>query len=206
MKTLILNAKHWHIFTLSFGLPFLFFILIIASIESKAISSTYPMSLIISCTIAFFPFIILITGFTLFSWIWLTAIGLQVYLPEDIKLKSGKFKILFILSITYIISLNILSSLSPLRIFYTLSSPFINTEAIFLIMFANVTLLDLAAFLCMLYCLYFIAKTIKTVELKRQVSFSDFAGEFFMIWFYPIGIWIIQPRINKIITNEVVSE
>ena len=49
---------------------------------------------------------------------------------------------------------------------------------------------------------YFVAKTYKTVELQRQVSFSDFAGEFFMIWFYPIGIWIIQPKLNKIIENE----
>ena len=23
--------------------------------------------------------------------------------------------------------------------------------------------------------------------------------QFFMIWFYPVGIWIIQPKINKMI-------
>jgi hypothetical protein len=52
---------------------------------------------------------------------------------------------------------------------------------------------------CIFYTLYFVAKTFKTVELQREVKFSDFAGEFFMIWFYPIGIWIIQPKINKMI-------
>ena len=52
---------------------------------------------------------------------------------------------------------------------------------------------------CIFYSLYFVAKTFKTVELQREVSFSDFAGEFFMIWFYPIGIWIVQPKINKMI-------
>ena len=49
------------------------------------------------------------------------------------------------------------------------------------------------------YSLYFVAKTFKTVELQREVTFSDFAGEFFMIWFFPIGIWVIQPKINKMI-------
>ena len=33
---------------------------------------------------------------------------------------------------------------------------------------------------------------------KPETEFSDFAREFFMILFYPIGIWIIQPRINKL--------
>ena len=62
--------------------------------------------------------------------------------------------------------------------------------------------LHLFSMFCIFYSLYFVAKTYKTVELQRQVSFSDFAGEFFMIWFYPIGIWIIQPKLNKIIENE----
>ena len=47
--------------------------------------------------------------------------------------------------------------------------------------------------------MYFVAKTLKTVELQKEVLFSDFAGEFFIVWFFPIGIWIIQPKINKII-------
>jgi hypothetical protein len=38
---------------------------------------------------------------------------------------------------------------------------------------------------------------VKTIELQREVTFSDFAGEFFLIWFYPVGIWIIQPKVNK---------
>jgi len=51
---------------------------------------------------------------------------------------------------------------------------------------------------CLFYCLYFIAKALKTVELQRPVTFSDYAGEFFLLWFYPVGVWILQPRINQI--------
>jgi len=52
---------------------------------------------------------------------------------------------------------------------------------------------------CLFYCLYFVAKTLKTVELQREVSFNDFIAEFFLTWFFPIGVWILQPRINKMI-------
>jgi hypothetical protein len=52
------------------------------------------------------------------------------------------------------------------------------------------------------YSLYFIAKELKSVELQKPVTFSDFAGEFFLLWFFPIGIWIIQPRINKIFESK----
>ena len=50
---------------------------------------------------------------------------------------------------------------------------------------------------CIFFMLYKAAKTIKTVELQKKVTFSDFAGEFFLMWFFPLGIWIVQPKINK---------
>jgi hypothetical protein len=48
-----------------------------------------------------------------------------------------------------------------------------------------------------------VAKTIKTVELQREVNFSEFIGEFFMIWFYFIGIWILQPKINRMVKQYI---
>jgi putative effector of murein hydrolase LrgA (UPF0299 family) len=62
--------------------------------------------------------------------------------------------------------------------------------------------LHLFSMFCMFYQLYFVSKTIKTAELKRKVTFSDYLGEFFMIWFFPIGIWIIQPKINRLFSAE----
>jgi hypothetical protein len=48
----------------------------------------------------------------------------------------------------------------------------------------------------------YVAKTIKTAELKRKVGLSEFSGEFFLLWFYFIGIWIIQPKINKLVEEK----
>jgi len=46
----------------------------------------------------------------------------------------------------------------------------------------------------LIYSFFYVAKTFKTVELQREVSFSDFAGDFFLLLFFPIGVWIIQPK------------
>ncbi|MFD2245959.1 hypothetical protein [Pontibacter ruber] len=44
----------------------------------------------------------------------------------------------------------------------------------------------------------FAAKTMKSVELGREAKFSDYAGEFFLMWFSIIGYWVLQPRLNRL--------
>jgi hypothetical protein len=61
--------------------------------------------------------------------------------------------------------------------------------------------LHLFSICCIVYCLYFVAKTFKTVELQRETTFSDFVAEFFLIWFYPIGVWVLQPKINRMVDS-----
>ncbi|WP_338392376.1 hypothetical protein [Fulvitalea axinellae] len=68
--------------------------------------------------------------------------------------------------------------------------------------FAVIVPLHFLSMFSILHTLYFSAKTFKTAELQREAEFSDFIGEFFMIWFYPIGIWIVQPKINKMINGQ----
>ena len=63
-------------------------------------------------------------------------------------------------------------------------------------------LLHLFSMFCMFYCLYFVAKTLKTAETQKVVGFGDFAGEFFLISLFPIGVWIVKPTINKMIDEE----
>jgi hypothetical protein len=54
---------------------------------------------------------------------------------------------------------------------------------------------------CLFYCIFFVAKTYKTVQLKREATFDDFVGEFFMTWFFPVGVWMMQPKINKMLAQ-----
>ena len=62
--------------------------------------------------------------------------------------------------------------------------------------------LHFAAMICTFYAMIIAAKALKSTELNKKATVSDFLGEFFLIWFFPIGIWILQPRIHKLINNE----
>ena len=62
--------------------------------------------------------------------------------------------------------------------------------------------LHLFSMFCIFHSAYFVAKTIKIAELQRKVGFSDFLGEFFLLWFYIIGIWVLQPKVNKLYRNK----
>jgi len=44
----------------------------------------------------------------------------------------------------------------------------------------------------------FPARTLKSIELNRKATLGEYIGDFFLIVFLPIGIWFLQPRINKI--------
>jgi hypothetical protein len=131
-----------------------------------------------------------------FGWFWSVAIGLQKKVPASVTMKVKKFKIFFFIPIIYMLCIMTFMSYAMSTLIKSGSQPNLGFLAS---MFAIIVPLHLFSMFCIFYSLYFVAKTFKTVELQREVKFSDFAGEFFMIWFYPVGIWIVQPKINKFI-------
>lgn len=60
----------------------------------------------------------------------------------------------------------------------------------------------LYVFYALLYSLAFPAKTLKSIELNKKASFGEYFVDFILIIFLPIGIWVLQPRINKIVKSE----
>lgn len=140
--------------------------------------------------------VVFMAGF--FGWFWSIAIGLQTKIPVSVKMKVEKFKIFFFIPLVYIFLISI---------FFGFIGSWIEGGSnpgpgrIGLIMGVIVPL-HLFSMFCIFYCLYFVAKTFKTVELQKEVTFSDFGGEFFLFWFFPIGVWIVQPKINKFVEGD----
>jgi hypothetical protein len=54
-----------------------------------------------------------------------------------------------------------------------------------------------------LYCINFAAKVVVMFERKQYVGFVDYAGYFFLFWFFPVGVWFIQPKIHKLLQHKV---
>ncbi len=181
-----LKAKNWQLFLLQFGIPMLLQFVVMGTMFSNLNGGSGPNLPSFNFMTLFSVMMIFFTG-TLFGWFWSVAVGLQSKVPDGVKMKLKKFKIFFFIPLIYIL---LIQGLMQITIKELNFNPWI---------FAFIVPLHLISMFCIFYNLYFVAKTIKTVELQREVSFSDFAGDFFLIWFYPIGIWIIQPRINRII-------
>lgn len=62
--------------------------------------------------------------------------------------------------------------------------------------------LHLFAMFCMFYCLYFVSKALKSAELQREALLGDYIIDFILFWFYFVGIWFLQPRINKLFAED----
>ncbi|WP_298146714.1 hypothetical protein [Flavobacterium sp.] len=177
-----LRLKHWQLFLLQFAIPFCFYIIL-----------TFTFIFTRNFTIMFsvFPFLMLVVLFFLHGWIFTSVVNLHRKLPETSSLRLNRFKFFFFFPLVYILALFSLMGIvfsGDLRVFELLPA-----GAVLLII-----LIHLFAIFCNFYCLYFFAKSLKSVELQREARFNDYAAEFFLLWFTFVGIWIIQPRINKI--------
>ncbi len=196
MTNIFLRAKHWQLFILMYGVPILLQFKMMAWMFSNFAVTENPDPKIMFDFIKFFPFVMILYMVVSFGWFWSTGVGLQKKVPVNVKLKVGRFKALLIIQNIYIL-------LFLIYFYYMLNEllkpdPEINFGFIAGLIFIILPLHLLFMF-CIFYSMYFVAKTIKTVEFQREVSFGDFVGEFFLIWFYPIGIWILQPKINKMV-------
>lgn len=196
MTEKLLKAKHWQIFLLTFGIPILIQIFMMGFIISNIANQSVPDPEVMFKYMRFIPLVAVFFMGIFFSWLWSVAIGLQKKVPENVTMKVKKFKVFFFIPLVYfllfIISFTVLMD-------FNYSSTIDSHVGLFIGLFFLVFFLHLFAMFCIFYTFYFAAKTFKTVELQREVPFGDFAGELFLIWFYPIGIWIIQPKINKMI-------
>ena len=60
-------------------------------------------------------------------------------------------------------------------------------------------LLAVFAAICGIYVLRFVSKALILAETGKPASFYDYVGILLLnIWYFPIGVWIIQPRINDL--------
>ena len=177
-----LKAKHWQIFTLLIGVPFILQIIFLANFD-------------IDMMVVLMPAITVLYIVIFFGWFWAIGTRLNSKLPSTVILNLKLFKVLLAVPIIYLFVISIYMSMVAMGLIESDSSPIFAMNDIIKVIFP----VHIFSMFCIFYSMWFIAKTIKSIELQRAVSFSEFAGEFFLLWFFPIGIWIIQPRINKMV-------
>ena len=196
MTNLFLKAKHWQLFIALLGIPLLFQCYMFFTMFADIASHNPENAEQILNTFSLFPLIMIPFTFVFFSWFWSITIGLQKKIPLELRLNTKRFKFFFFFPLVYILFLTLFISSA----FYGLNPEKLQFGGWIV---AIILPLHLFSMFCMFYIMYNVAKTIKTAELQRKVSFEDIIGEFFMLWFYIVGIWIIQPRLNKLVKEGI---
>ncbi len=190
MVNSILRAKKWHLFFVMFALPLVYQFYIIISLFVALVSHPANVQEAI-----FEPMKYLLIGslYTLVGfivWMWSVGIGLQRLLPEELKLPTGMFKLSLLIppfSNVFIFgfALQTISDGSPNPLTFIFIFP-----------------LHVLSTVCSLYSIYFVARTFKTVELQKKPAFSEYILELLLTWILLVGIWILQPKINKMIEDN----
>lgn len=172
--TFFLTAKHWQLFLLLMGA------LVIAQsttvVNLPAPGSPVAFQKIIT---RFIVVMIFFMGVFL-AWLWVLGRFLSSVAPQELRLNITWFKLSLLYPLAYTVVLGLAMQRTPTRF------P------------AWIIPLHLVAMFCMFYNLYFVAKTLRLAELQKPSDSYDYSGPFFLLWFFPVGIWVVQPRINRL--------
>ncbi len=181
-----LLAKHWHYFIAAFILPLSILTLGIF-LPFYVLNGATPFIAI--------PLSILIAQMVVYFWLWNIGKVLFSKLPFYISKEYALFKWLIIIptAVSLLIFAFLLSGAFILGMGYLSFSSILFSSMIIVLP------LWILLLITKFYCFYFVAKVLKSFEKQRNVRQVEFLGDFLLLVFFPVGIWFIQPRINRLV-------
>lgn len=173
-----LRAKHWQIFLLFLALGIAGNIVIYIFVSGSESSQQFKQLEILNGIVTL-PFLV-----CLLSWFWSMGSFLNSIVLPKLRLNSRFFVFALFYPSIYVFAFFLLIEIARPALF-VLVLPF-----------------HLLAKACILYPLYFISKSLVLAETNKSASFRNYAGTFFLVWFFPIGVWFTQPRINRLYAEK----
>lgn len=181
--SVFLRLRAGQLFTLVFGLPMLIQL-------AAGVAGAYTGEARVF--VAGWLLAMLLTGL-FFGWLWTLGTRLAARLPAAAPARTGWFRAGLLLPVGYIGLLLLCIGL----LFQHARMPALPPVTLLLLL--PLHLLSMAG---IFYALYFVAKTLNAVERQRPVGLAECLGDFFLLWFFPVGIWFIQPRINRLFAPD----
>lgn len=184
--SIFLRMKHWQLFCLLLVLPFVSIVTFILYVSTLLMSGREEALQIE----VFIPIVVLMFANYLcyYAWLWTLGSFSISRLPDTIKKSRTLFTAAIIYPLCYI----------PTFFWIMFSSVVNSSKDVFQHYFLIIFAFHILAIFCNFYIFYFIAKMFKQAELQRRATVSEYLGEIFLLWFFYIGIWILQPRVNKL--------
>jgi uncharacterized RDD family membrane protein YckC len=170
-----LRAKHWQVFILVFGVYFVGQIALVGSL-----SASPPLYEVFAKGGLLAGLVMTLSTLGIFAWFWAVGSFFSSIVQPELRMKSGFFRVALVYPPFYFVFF--IATIQE-------SSP---------VVLGLIVPLHLFAMVCMFYLLYFVSRSLVLAETNKPASFYDYAGSFFLLWFFPVGIWIVQPRVNRL--------
>lgn len=210
-----LQLKHWQLFLVLVVFPIacmlLFQLALFSEVFDMAINSAHsPMNSSFQgfpTLFKWFPLLLVIVLIPMFAWQWSFGTTLHKYIPNPRSMKLGRFKAFLIIPFAYFILFSIWM-VYLFQSFENMANPpepmGIPTEFLTMMLsFIIIIPLHLFSMFCMIYTMRFCAKALVSAERGQEAHFSDYIGEFFLIWIQFVGLWFIQPRIQAVLSSRL---
>lgn len=210
MTNLFLKARHWQLFIVMCGIPFIAMIFITMSMLAAMIGNLPkeppqdPSFVFEAMKPALVPMIVIagINTALLYSWYWSIVFGLRKFIPAELHKPATWFKICLLVPL---ICMGAAGWIMTGLVSAVMADPVagLNSFGPFFVLIFPLNFLNIAA---TFYVMYFVASTIRTAELKRELQFGEWVVDLLCIWFFIVGVWILQPKINKIVSSGSASQ
>jgi hypothetical protein len=182
-RNLFVRAKHWQLFILFVA------VFVIGELPMLGYVTSGPKSPEDSAeAFVVVEIVTAVSALCYLLWLWSMGSFLNSFISPALRPRIGFFSFTVIFTSIYVLGF--------IALFHSVS----------LIAFAVIIPLLLFAAFCMFYNFYFVSKSLVIAETGKSATFNEYAGTFFLLWFYPIGIWFIQPRINRLYAKTQSAE
>ena len=174
----LLRIPRWGLFLLIIGIPIMGFPFTIFGV---VMGSTVLISVIY--------FLILLVPSAIFV-LWLYSVGTVLFR----ELEPVERRILNYTLFRY----NLFFLLGYVVLLYIFMFLTFDSEVLYRFIFLP---LHLYAIFSLLYGINFDARVLSMVE-REGSDFEDYFGNIFLFWFFPIGLWIVQPKMNNLVRDD----
>ncbi len=124
-------------------------------------------------------------GVAVLVWMWSAGSFLNSIIPTVSKFNLSIFRVALVITALYPFLASTRFNNYPSSV-YSIRSP-----------------LHVLGWLCALYVINQVSKALVLAETGNVTSFFDYVLEFLLIWIFPvIGVWFIQPRINRLYSKS----
>ncbi len=182
IERFFVRAKHWQIFLL--------FVVFFAVGESLVIGNLAPAGMsqeTYGAASVLTEMATAVATWCFLLWLWSLGSFLVSVVPAALKLKKKFFIFTILCSVIYApLSVALFQSIDRKLLIITIP-------------------LHLFGGFCMLCNLYFVAEGLVIAETGERASFWDCLGPFLLLFFAVIGVWFIQPRINRLYAEKRIA-